>query len=556
MKFLLKFTMYYAVLFSFICHSADSATYSLPNQAFQPVSIRNQIVEYREIYDEILRKNPKNPHQEHAPRLFEKLKNAFILTKKYIEDNKVLNQDGQEQDQGLYLDYLDTLYKAAHELNEKGEMTPVHFERLNVICALIGSEYRIYDAGARLYYYSYQTYKLWTGINLRERSKIEGMAKDSLEAGVSSTVNLIKTKMNESFIGRFDESFWQPENKKFYPLAILYMDKEIGIGYQTFVNQFFGPYPLFLASFFPSPAPTSEEELKNRRLTKKEVHFSHIASLFNMLVHDFEHRYIMNMLLSFFSDSWSIYWIDYLRPTYNLISKVNVQEQKVLNAGLFLLLHELQYTYLVFANEREFNPAKIHMLVAAIDNFKARIQEELKERGSYNYKTLYRDNEYVLFWAKNKAGKSFVPQIKIAGKDKFLPIVSDERGIPVIILEVYSEMAKVRVSDQKHPTLIPYIVDAEGNMILPKGWKLLSREETRVIDSFVVTSEGRDMFLKAGKKITPEFETAENIHKMVRQKKLDLYHLRQSYAVKYLAIAFDNFWNEFKTIARKGYEQK
>lgn len=379
-----------------------------------------------------------------------------------------------------------------------------------------------------------------------------GMAEDALKAGVESTINFIKTKMDDSFIGGFDESF--RKYKKFFPLAILYMDKEISIGYQTFVNQFFGPYPLFLATFFPSSVPTTFEESQERRLTKQEVHFSNVASLFTLLVHDYEHRYIINWLLSFFS-AGNIPWIEYLRPTYNLISTATPQAQRVLNAGLFLLIHELQYSHIAPEKWKEFHPSKeFDTLAFVIEKYKNHIQNTLQKRETEDYKIQHRDNEYILWWAQNKEGKPFIPLVKIAGKDKFLPVAIDERGVLVIILEVDSHFVKVRISDQEETSNIPYNTDLENNMLLPAEWRLMFPEERRISEGFFMTPEGIELPKKIG--YSKEFEAAEALYNKQRQKKIDLAKLRNSYAAQYVMKGFQDFWGEFEALAKPVYNEQ
>lgn len=140
MEFFLKILVICAVLPSSTCQSMEMAiipsdlNYDYQHQDYQPTPIQTQIKEYRQIYDGILEEHSENPYQTHAPRLFNKLQNAFRLTRKYIQDKRVIDPEGKEQDQALYLSYLDTLYKAASKLNEDKEMTPLHFERPQ--CAL------------------------------------------------------------------------------------------------------------------------------------------------------------------------------------------------------------------------------------------------------------------------------------------------------------------------------------------------------------------------------------------------------------------------------------
>ncbi len=515
MKFSLNLLIVYAL---FTCGLKSLATEFTSQESyftedFQPVSIKRQIEEYRFIYDEILRQNPKNPHLHHSPRFFAKLQNAFKLIRKYIQSKTVIDENGQNIDQDTHLKYLDTLYQVAVKLNEQREISPVIFERLNSICALIGSAYSHYDTGSRFYFWD--TICLW-----RDNTK------PALESGVDATVELIKTGVNALFIGEVDKPLRLQETKQFTPSAILYMDKNIGIGYQSFVNQFFKePYPLFLATFFPSPLPTTEEEMKNRRKTKHDVHHSKVIDPFIMLSHDLEHRQAISALIADFERNFTSSFNEYLKPAYDQIEHANPQESKVLYAGLFLLIHELQSTRLHTLNSQR-NTKKLDkhsVFKLIVEGFEEHTKSKLENRASDDYKTFYRDNEYVLYWAKNKDQKPFLPLLKVDGKEKFLPVALNQNKLPVIILErsptgfKIRDFASINISTE-------ITVDKDDNLKLPVGWSFMSLHQRRYEDS---------RFQNSYTKRLPE--------------------RRHSTAAQYLIKGYHDFWNEFKAIAEPGY---
>jgi hypothetical protein len=538
-----------------VCYSAETSKNPCPlssytNHGYQHTSIQKQIEEYRHIYDEILQENSSDPYQTHSPRFFEKLQNAFRLTRQYILGSEVWDPDGNKQEQNIYLTYLKTLYNAACKLNKNKEMTPRYFERVNLLCALIGTQYRHYDAGNR--FFAAATWHLWTGKDILLETQ-EELAEASLRGGVESTLSFIKTKMSQA---RTPGNYDHIRVKGFFPLAILYMDKDIGIGYQTFVKQFFtGNYPLFLATFFPSSVPTTHEELVNRKERKQDVHFSHVLSLFTMLAHDFEHRDIELGLLEFFTQRYRTSWIEYLRPAYEAISKISLKNGKIVYAGLFLLIHEFQYLDIPLTKWKEFHLSKqFDLLEFVIKDYQNSIKSKLEKRGGNNYKVQMRDNEHVLRWAKNEKGKTFIPLIKVEGKERFLPIAKDENGIPVIVLEVdpSSTIVKVRFFDQGATKEIPYITGSENNITLPEGWTWMTREEQRVPEQFHSTSEGRQILRERGFK---EYEITKISYDKERQKKVDLNNLRQTHAAEYVMKGFNDFWDEFKKLVAPHYSE-
>lgn len=556
-----------------ICHSAEgdpleslSQVSSSQIQDYEYIGAREQIKEDQEIYDEILRKNPKNPYHTHSNRLFDKLKNAFMLVRKYIQDAEVIIPNGTKQDQKVYLGYLDTLYKAACKINEDQAMTPLHFEDINLLCALIGTKYRHYQAA----FYDDFTF-MWGGENSSEQPE-KKLFYEALQEGLESVVDFIKINMNEILKDQKEAllSFWEEGNTKtFSPMAIIYMDRDVPIGYNTFEsNSLAESYPLFLSTFFPMYVPTTIEEDDAQKYTKHNVHFSQLQSLLSMLYHDFLHRLQNLEVLRIFRDK-GVDLKRCLRIPYKFNNSIPLDKKRPLIAGLFSLDHELQpYTVRTIPDEL-FNkwrqaPESFDTLKDIIEIYQKEMQEKVKHRTTFEfgYKTTAGDQEYVLRWAKNEKGEAFIPLVKANGKVRFLPFAQDDMGTPVIILEVNpdSAVAKVRFSGKTMVEEIPYTANAENNMLLPENWTWMPREEYKYLRDFQETPEGRALWRthpgKYEKNWQEAYVSTKQRYEEPYQKRKELYQLRQEHASQYVIKGYEDFWAAFKELAIQSFDDK
>lgn len=484
----------------------------LPTEPYLHVKVQDQIAGYRAIYGEILKNNPQNPDKVHSALLFGKLKNAFILARNYISEVAVNDKEGAKQD--IYQKYLQILYNAADQLNLASQMTISNFERVNLLCALLATKYRAnidYDI-----FYSDKGDELFDGIRPKiiRGEQIAGKPglKHFLDKGVDETINFITAGMENTYI---HNKPFKPETNQFFPMAPLYMNKDIGIGYKSFNDQLFAEFPMMLATYFLSPVPITIEDVKSHKPTKKKPHYSSVDSPFSMLLHDYGHREGMYFIMEN-TAKIGINFLDSFRRLYRLSSTLNTQEQSILHAGLFSLTHESKMKHFDSSWQQQVVQSPQNFLDLLISATVIFHRNTLNQKESEMYKQLFRDDEYMLYWAKNSLNKPFVPLLpkevksKNTSINKLLPCAKDERGKPVIFLKAYNNFVTGIYDNGKLPIALPYLVDNNG-MKLPEGWSWLSSEQVR-----------------ADRKLT---------------------NLRQKYAKSYLRDGYSAFWKAFRELA-------
>lgn len=497
-------------------------------QQFVQIPVQQQIEEYEKIYNELLERTPNNPYQTHSDGLWPKIKNAFSLVHTFIENFDIPDHVDKNR-QSTCLNFLDTLNQATYKLFKSKELSLLLFERINILCALIGHQYSLIfpefkmDDAQEEYSENITTLLDWAATCF-EGNELQKERKLTL---------FIKEGMNPSIIGTFDEPL-RHAPKSFYPLGIIYMDHNIPLGYGTFTKALISRnYPIFLASFYPNKNPKIH--------TKKAPHFGIYDELLYFLLHDYQHRDLIIKSILKLKDKSGIDWLDFLKPLHKKIENTDKSKDRIIKAGLFLLAHEY-YVILDSLLEEDYKFEKhtdLKIIKKIIKNGKEYIKQTLFLRFSDAYKIEIRDFEKVLTYASSHE-VPFLPVISCNEKKTVLPYAKTKQDHYVLIIkpsghedidyysldtpgnrDVYS--IKVDASKNYKEGDPSHNIDKKGNLILPKEWTWLNTEER------------------------------EKIENSSQYSKTEYYYLRQNLIAFYLSKGIDQFWNAFAEIAKECY---
>lgn len=471
------------------------------NTPYNHLSVKEQLEEYASIYNDIYKRNPDTPYLTHSDGLFTKLQNAFILTYDFLANQN----NGTETDKPLQiqeLSRLETLYQATLQMQNEQGLSPLHFERINILCALLGHDYRPY----------------------LEENFINDINELSSKlhqkwSSASDLIQFIKIEMDNCEIGEVDKDLRENTNF-FFPMAFIYSDNSLPIGYNTFIKSFFEhSFPLYVGNFYPNKNPIM--------YTKSQPHYSTVNGFMTFIIHDLNHRVIIFSIQLKTDQSFHFNWFKYLKPLYEKAeSKKSISKGKLLDSALFLFIHENyfgeNYSPKYYVAREIKTPFKL--LNKNIKIVKKHIIRNLPLRHTSSYKDAFRDYEKVLFYSYNPLNP-WLPLVNVEGKLKLLPYAWNANNDPVLVIKKRNDNTfKYHPAKNTDLALIHY--SPPGNLELPEGWKWMTKQERK------------------------ELEKGSN------KGKSEVYYMRNLLATKYLQRGFEKYWDAFLESVKDVYKEE
>lgn len=347
-------------------NNLDRRLLNIPHQTSR---VKFQCKEYRKIYERIkpAYDTPNNAlffKTLHIPELEKLFENGIALTLQCIKD-EFINSAISDKEAAEFISRLIAIYQNGILLNSNENFSEMEFFKLNYDLAVLVEELKTHQS-----------------FNLKEDSDL-----------------LVNLK-------GIEQSFKLYNKHPFNPLMIIYGNpkKRTDISYDSFVDELLAPYKgsLLLFDF----AKTNNIKI-GKIGSKNDPHYSEFNKTPLMLSHDFGHYLQIRVsdleglkADKYFENKHIFQYLEDIRNKY----KSNANAYKVLTRALFILLHEDSSIILNCKNVTEL-----------IDNLCTFLKKATwYDRMNNNYKTLYRDNEAILFSNKvslqNDRGEPFVSE--------------------------------------------------------------------------------------------------------------------------------------------------
>lgn len=405
-------------------------------------SIKKQIENYRQVYTPISHIKGGNFYTVHVPGLINILKNGFAMIHDYMAAH---TEDNNSTDKQILR--LKKLYKMALTLEKNQKLTQFNFIMLNFFLAKLidqfrGADFHPFDKLYREKLIELRISKL-DDYNLSDFNSLA-----FIENNFINTMNDISIFFkNQTFMLNFpysNKSSWGIDYEKnihdiksetFFPISLIYTDKKLSIGYNTYVDEILNPdYGMALCSFDISLKPFQTNAISEHKFgQKKDPHYSNFNNTFRMLWHDAMH------FLEQYGLEQSIYGNFKLDLRSEFIRIKNFRDKydrssvqyKILTRGLFEMSHEMYGAILFNLRDGE---TKIYVdyneigrlpflksntstlsLNEFLTNFSYLFENSvnylnsgrnINTRGSLDYKLNFRDHERIL---KNLADLEGIP---------------------------------------------------------------------------------------------------------------------------------------------------